>query len=154
MNEYDFAHLKATSCPLDHLIIPPIENEEGREVQQGFRPQDDRHSRQGAYLDHQPGRPACSHGAGKGGYCAVYVKVRGTLDIGAQPGLAEFDDKTERLAGLARSWISTAAIQPRWPRLRGRWRNLSVLRQPLPFGACPGHTGVEQDKQTIRRLPV
>lgn len=32
MNEYDFAHLKATSCPLDHLIIPPIENEEGREV--------------------------------------------------------------------------------------------------------------------------
>ena len=32
MSEYDFAHLIAKLCPLDHLIIPPIENEEGREV--------------------------------------------------------------------------------------------------------------------------
>jgi hypothetical protein len=32
MSEYDFAHLIAKPCPLDHLIIPPIENEEGREV--------------------------------------------------------------------------------------------------------------------------
>jgi hypothetical protein len=32
MSEYNFAHLIAKPKPLDHLIIPPIENEEARAV--------------------------------------------------------------------------------------------------------------------------